>query len=173
MPFTTLKPNGIDLSQTFDFTGTVTGAGGGKLLQVVHATATTGQSSTSSSFVEYTGGNISITPSATSSKVLIQITGTLMVGRNGQARTHGNGKAAIYRGSTDLTIRQEVGQNYGSISNGDQWADHGITYSLIGLDSPNTTSATTYKLYFLSDSSLQAYTPMGQSIQFCAMEIGA
>jgi len=163
--------------QFLKFTGSTTiatgEAGGGKLLQVVHATATTGQSSTSSSFVEYTGGNISITPSATSSKVLIQIAGTLMVGRNGQSRTHGNGKAAIYRGSTDLTIRQEVGQNYGSISNGDQWADHGITYSLIGLDSPNTTSATTYKLYFLSDSSLQAYTPMGQSIQFCAMEIGA
>jgi len=28
MPFTLLKPSGIDLSQTFAFTGTVTGAGG-------------------------------------------------------------------------------------------------------------------------------------------------
>jgi len=34
MAFTLLKPSGIDLSQTFAFTGSVTGAGGGKLLQV-------------------------------------------------------------------------------------------------------------------------------------------
>ena len=34
MAFTLLKPTGIDLSQTFAFTGSVTGAGGGKLLQV-------------------------------------------------------------------------------------------------------------------------------------------
>ena len=34
MPFTTLKPNGIDLSQTFAFTGDVTGDNGGTLEQV-------------------------------------------------------------------------------------------------------------------------------------------
>ena len=34
MPFTKLLPTSIDLAQTFAFTGTVTGAGGGKVLQV-------------------------------------------------------------------------------------------------------------------------------------------
>ena len=34
MPFTKLLPTSIDLAQNFTFTGTVTGAGGGKTLQV-------------------------------------------------------------------------------------------------------------------------------------------
>jgi hypothetical protein len=173
MPFTLLKPDGIDLSQTFDFTGTVSGAGGGKVLQAVHSKAYTGQSSLTTGVVEYTGGNISITPAATSSKILVMINGTMMVGRNGQSQTHGNGRAELYRDSTDLDIQCEVGQNYGSISNGNQWADHGITFNVTGLDSPNTTSSVTYKLYFKGAGNLQGYVPMGGKVTFTAIEIAA
>ena len=67
MAFTLLKPSGIDLSQTFAFTGSVTGAGGGKCLQVVHSS--TDFDSTSSPNLELFSA--SITPSATSSKILI------------------------------------------------------------------------------------------------------
>ena len=38
MPFTTLKPNGIDLSQDFAFTGSVTGDNGGSLVPLTQST---------------------------------------------------------------------------------------------------------------------------------------
>jgi hypothetical protein len=69
MAFTLLKPTGIDLSQTFAFTGSVTGVSGGKIGQVVHTKNTTYRSITSNSFVECI--SVTITPSATSSKILV------------------------------------------------------------------------------------------------------
>ena len=58
--------------------GTVTSATlasgvGGKVLQVISAVKTDRQSSTSDSFVDITGLSASITPSATTSKVLVQV----------------------------------------------------------------------------------------------------
>ena len=70
MPFTTLKPNGIDLSQTFAFTGTVTGAGGGKLLQTQTALFTS-QTAHNSETYSATGYTDQITPSATNSKIFV------------------------------------------------------------------------------------------------------
>ena len=167
------RSRGINLADDFAFSGTITGAGGGKVLQVVQSKATTGQSSTSTGMVEYTGGNVSITPSATSSKVLIIITGSLMVGRNSVSQTHGAARTHVYRDSTDIDITCEIGQNYGSISNGTQWSDHGKTFNNVGLDSPNSTSALTYKLYFRAGGSLLGYVPMGGHITFTALEISA
>ena len=40
MPFTKLLPTSIDLAQNFTFTGTVAGAGGGKVLQVTQSKIT-------------------------------------------------------------------------------------------------------------------------------------
>ena len=57
-----------------DVTGTVAlqgGAGVGKVLQVVQAIKTDAQSTTSTSPVDITGLSISITPSSTSSKILV------------------------------------------------------------------------------------------------------
>ena len=51
MAFTLLKPTGIDLSQTFAFTGSVSGAGGGKILQV--------QTKILNDNVQQTGSNVS------------------------------------------------------------------------------------------------------------------
>ena len=145
----------------------------GKVLQAVQSKTGTGQSSTSSSFVEYTGGNISITPSATSSKVLVMVTGSLFIGRNSISQTYGQGRTKLYRGSTDLDIESSVGHNYGSISNGTTWADHGFAFSNVVLDDPNTQSSVTYKIYFKSDGSLQGYIPFGGKVIFTAMEIAA
>ena len=165
------RARGLKLDDTFAFTGTVSGAGGGKVLQVVQSKSGTGQSSTSSDLVEYTGGSVSITPSATSSKVLVIVTGSMMIGRNSVSQTHGQGRTKLYRGSTDIDIESSVGHNYGSVSNGNQWADHGFAFSNVGLDSPNTTSSTTYKIYFRGDGSLQGYIPFGGKVIFTAMEI--
>ena len=70
MPFTKLLPTSIDLAQNFTFTGTVAGAGGGKVLQVQNQRLTSEFSTTSSSYVD-TGVTKSITPSSTSSKILV------------------------------------------------------------------------------------------------------
>ena len=59
----------------------------GHVIQVVQSNSGTGQTSTSSDFVEYTGGNVSITPSATSSKILVMVT-PLELLLEGRAQTH-------------------------------------------------------------------------------------
>jgi len=74
MAFTLLKPTGIDLSQTFAFTGTVTGAGGGKLLQLVNGKNVGGNQSTTSTSYVATGFTLTMTPTAASSKIRIEYT---------------------------------------------------------------------------------------------------
>jgi hypothetical protein len=112
-------------------------AGGGKVLQVVNVTNSTNTTSASSSFAD-TGLSASITPSSASSKVLV------IVHTAGVGKYSTNSQTAIalklLRGATDLIRFEDIGtytgtavENYiGSIS---------TTY----LDSPATTSSTTYK----------------------------
>ena len=73
MPFTLLKPTGIDLSQTFAFTGSVSGAGGGKVNQIITMSSSSSTVTTASSYSD-TNLTASITPTATNSKILIYIT---------------------------------------------------------------------------------------------------
>ena len=73
MAFTLLKPDGIDLSQTFAFTGSGTGAGGGKVNQMIAMNSASQTTTTGASYVDTTI-TTSITPSATNSKILIYIT---------------------------------------------------------------------------------------------------
>ena len=127
---------------TLDVTGaTVSGLSAGKVLQVVQATKTDTASSTNSTFVS-TGLEASITPSSTSNKVLVMISSS-----HGQAADMAlalqlnRDSTAIFLGDTaGSRTRTSVGTNYQDIS-GD------IHNSVINyLDSPSTTSATTYKL---------------------------
>jgi len=64
------RSRGINLADTFAFSGTVSGAGGGKIGQVIEADVTTATTITSTSWVDV-NLEVTITPSATSSKVLI------------------------------------------------------------------------------------------------------
>jgi hypothetical protein len=124
---------------------------GGKVLQAVMGTNTNSNSTTSSSM---TSGiiNASITPSATSSKVLVHITGAMR-----------NGIFNIFRGSSDLG----GGQGFGE-TNGDE------TISAIHyLDSPSTTSAVTYTGYFKTHGSGTAYFGRGGYTVITLLEIGA
>ena len=60
-----LKPNGIDLAQNFTFTGTVAGAGGGKLLQTQSVTTNGRTTISSGSFTGINGLEDTITPAST------------------------------------------------------------------------------------------------------------
>ena len=72
MPFTLLKPDGIDLSQTFAFTGSVSGAGGGKVNQVIEGDVTTSTTITSTTYVDV-NLEATITPSNSNSKILVLV----------------------------------------------------------------------------------------------------
>jgi hypothetical protein len=100
MPFTLLKPDGIDLSQTFAFTGSVTGAGGGKVLQVINKTDATYQATSGSSFAD-TSLQQAITPSSTSSKILIIV----------------EQKAVKASGNTGVKMRLNRGLNEANVLN--------------------------------------------------------
>ena len=112
---------------------------GGKVLQVVTATDSTGRSTTSTSFV--TGSNtmsVNITPSSTSSKIYINVTGNIY-----QATAAKYAVATIKRGSTDLGAANNKGlTNIYTSSSG----DGGDSLSLSVLDSPSSTSQITYQV---------------------------
>ena len=126
MPFTLLKPDGIDLSQTFAFTGSVTGAGGGKIGQVQSTTLATEQSSTSDSFID-TNLTVNITPSSSSNKVLVMVA-------HGMGYT-ASGTESRFKLLRDSTNIDEYIVNLGLSGSGGGSA---INY----LDTPNTTSLT-------------------------------
>ena len=138
-------------------------AGGGKLLQVVAATYATETQSTTSTYVD-TGLTATITPSSATSKVLVIMT------QNGVAK---NGDTAVnlrlVRGATTLA---QIGVLLLSTSTSLYQEGNGnIAY----LDSPATTSATTYKTTFNSGSNISFTRVQNNSSvsSIILMEIGA
>ena len=107
---------------------------GGSILQIIAVNGREADHYTNgSSLTQVSDSSISITPSSASSRIWVQW----------QVTTHqsGNSVGALhaYRGSTD------IGNVYGCRSNGGGY--HDKTTTLVVLDHPNTTSATTYSLY--------------------------
>lgn len=116
---------------------------GGKIAQVVSSVITTSSSSTSTSFVDVSGFSLSITPTNASSKVLVLIAGCFGASYTGD--NSGQFDIQLVRGSTSILApgRNNWWETTGSASRIFQ-----TTVPLIYLDSPATTSATTYKLQF-------------------------
>jgi len=121
--------------ETVNVSGTA-GTGFGKILQVVNTTGTTQRSTNSTSFTG-PGYSVSITPSSTSSKILI------MFSSMGYADTTGQGSIyTLYRDSTNLGD-----STYGlcMFRNGGNNLEYGLSAQVF--DSPSTTSAITYGIY--------------------------
>ena len=116
-------------------------AGGGKVLQVVSATTTTEVQSTSSTYAS-TGISASITPSSATSKVLVLVSTTV-----GKDNGSSNNRASfrLRRASTTVLSAINVGYTVG------QTFEMIVAYAASYLDSPATTSATTYTLEFNSE----------------------
>jgi hypothetical protein len=145
-------------------------AGGGKILQVVNTTLTSGNFTTSStSFVDVTGLSVSITPAATGSRIMVFLTATC----SATASSGGNVdmRFALVRGSTTITeARFDLENNTGSSTS------LGLPITLHYVDSPSTTSSTTYKVQvryvnFSSSVTVQANTT--NKAMLTVMEIGA
>jgi hypothetical protein len=127
----------------------------GSVLQVVNATYSTLASSTSSTYAD-TGLSASITPKFSTSKILV------MIGAAGCAKQTGNTGVGlrILRGSTTI-LNFEGGICYSGNSN-----YLSASASTSYLDSPATTSATTYKLQFNSINNVSiAYVNDGNGNQ--------
>jgi hypothetical protein len=112
--------------------------GGGKVLQVVNATTTTSTTVASTTYTDSTL-TATITPSATNSKILVIYSQTLDAERSAVGVS---GAVQLVRGSTSI---QDLGATLGINVSGTTFVALGSTITSSCLDSPNTTSATTYK----------------------------
>jgi nitrate reductase alpha subunit len=116
---------------------------GQSVLQVVSATYNTSTSTTSTSYIT-TGLTASITPQSTNSKILIMAAVPMYV-----AGGVASGLLTVYRGATNLALTSGAtqlafAQNYNSST------ANASNTNLFFLDSPATTSSTTYTIYFSS-----------------------
>ena len=117
----------------------------GSVLQVIQSTSTSQFTTTSATPVD-AGFSATITPKFSSSKILVLMTG------NGAILSSGvNWYLYIYRNTTPTGYVNAV--EYNGISSGTL----GVGFSLNYLDSPATTSATTYRLYVNSNGSASGY----------------
>ena len=119
---------------------------GGKILQVINSIKTDTQSTgASSNFVDITGLSVAITPTSSSNKILICC--NITAGHSGTGNVFGfrlmRGSTAIAVGDADGNRRQWTFGEMTAYSN-----TNNTTRNVAGtfLDSPSTTSATTYKL---------------------------
>jgi len=131
----------IDGTNGLTYPNSTVQASAGVVLQVVNATYGTQVSSATASFVD-TGLTATITPKFATSKILI------IINQNGCWKTSANtGNAHDIK----LVGGNTGGQLFaGALSETDSAINNSVTASFSYLDSPATTSATTYKTQFQS-----------------------
>ena len=127
-------------------------AGGGKVLQVVSAQTTSGANIATTSLTD-TNITATITPTSASSKILVIVDGKARVQRTGGTFTAGYG-GVLLRGSTTIQDFKTRSMAYVEISASSSGGNNRLmdTFSTNYLDSPATTSATTYKLQSAMES---------------------
>jgi len=151
---------------------------GGKVLQVQYTAMLGGFAVSGTGLSDVTGYNVAITPSATSSKILV------MANFSGQQGDYGGG-FRLYRGTTFISSPTAASNR--TLTHTSSYNAQGnatTTYSLCILDEPSTTSATTYKIVVnaLSNTSYKVNESIDDSnstdrprtiATITAMEIGA
>lgn len=118
----------------------------GGILQVVSTTKKDTYSQTSTSYTEVTGLTATITPTSTSSKILVMV--GVLAGYNDGGTSSRRAGFSIFRGSTNLIDPTSPGSRLGGMveimENVQAYGSTNIGFSF--LDSPATTSATTYSV---------------------------
>lgn len=142
---------------------------GGKVLQVVTATSETAGGTTSTSFVSYMSANI--TPSSTSSKILLLFSAPL-------GYEDFRGGSSFYHFSTFFRDSTDLGRSNGNGITGTY--QFGVSYNdfplnnggMHLLDSPNTTSQISYSVrHRVNTSSASATMNLDGVAHFTLMEI--
>jgi hypothetical protein len=155
-----------------------TPAAGGKVLQVVTATSTTETSIASTSFVD-TNLSVTITPTLATSKVMILISQNVYISSGSEA--YSSSGYRLMRDATSIfdasgLYKQAVGIYGETLSNPKNMTI--VTYFPVSyLDSPSTTSATTYKTQMNMSSTAGSRYSAAQNANsvssIIALEIGA
>ena len=119
----------------------------GMIIQMVSASFNTQAYTTSTSFVT-SGHTVTITPKFSNSKILISHKGTVYnEGQNlHQYRT-------VYRGGSALSGNEGFTLHSAGEGTNGRWSSMGFDY----LDSPATTSSTTYTMYYRASSGSNSY----------------
>ena len=142
--------------------------GGGKLLQIVSAVSTSSTSFAGTSWVDVAGSSIAITPSATTSKILLHFS------TGGMAYDTCNGINILINSSEDGDIVEMTRWGYDGTAD---WES--VPISVHHLDSPASTSEITYKLRARtdavksSDRAMLNYGSQTAGLNVTAIEIGA
>jgi hypothetical protein len=151
---------------------TPSAGGGGKVLQVVQATYSTSTTVASTSYTD-TGLSLSITPTASTSKVLVFVNQSTQYYRNAQDMGFG---IRLLRGATSLFTSGIASAGYTNITGGNG-VEVNTMYPLTYLDSPATTSSTTYKVqgaaYTTANGGAAGFQPGNTVSIITLMEIGA
>jgi hypothetical protein len=154
----TVSSTGLAMASGKTLTGDAVSSG--KILQVLQATKTDTFSTNSTTFVDITDMAVTITPSSTSSKILVF--NQLQAGTTG----HGTIKTVRTVGGTTSDIL--VGDADGNRSRGNSkiyistWNPTTCVAQL--LDSPNTTSAVTYKVQCAVPHSASYYIYVNRAV---------
>jgi len=120
--------------------GIPAGASGGGIIQVVSVESTTNGSTNSTTFIDFPGLTATITPRSTSSKILVNVCMVVCHQDLYSAYTR------LLRGSTKILPNGTGTESYAySLRTSGNGYDSPVT-TLTYLDSPATTSATTYKV---------------------------
>jgi len=107
-------------------------------VQVVTTNKTDNFSTSSATYVDVTGVSVSITPTSATNKVLVIVQGIVTDEAGGSG-----GRMNLLRGSTNIA------QSTGATNNQTLPIEAGLNgnpFSIVFVDSPATTSATTYKI---------------------------
>lgn len=188
MPYGTLAVDSITPTSNLAITGNMTVSGNvtptgiifnssgrpmlnqtGGILQVVQTTKLDSFSTTSTSFVDLTGMSVTITPSSSSSRILLFV--YMWAGQSGYNSVQVN----LLRGSTN--IFQPSSGSYPATSFATITASNDAAIcSFMYVDSPATTSSTTYKLQCRTNAGTLSFNVRGDSgsttpASFIAMEI--
>ena len=150
--------------------------GGGKVLQVVQVSYSTEYTNTGNTYTD-TGLSASITPSASNSKILVMVNQQTWSKR--QTNNSGGAALKLLRGATDIYVPapSKYELQYSEINNATGSVEIAAMISLCYLDSPSTTSSTTYKTQ--GSSAVTTSTPTVKCQQGSAistitlLEIGA
>lgn len=131
----------------------------GSVLQVISSTYAVQTSSSSATYVT-SGAAVTITPRSTSSRILILVDGMLEMTQGGQVAN-----TTIYRSGTDLTNSTSI--YYLSTGNFNIPVSHNF------VDSPNTTAARTYTLFFRRSGGAGSINiqPSGSKTNITAIEV--
>ncbi len=145
----------------------------GSVLQVVSTTKTNVFSSSSSVYVDVTGLSVSITPSSATSNIFIMVTSSYTNSSVGQPLY-----INLLRNSTNISQPSTSPAFFATAVPYVNQADIQVPWSLSFVDSPATTSATTYKIQAKSGGTWyvnggRSYNDFAQTSSITVMEIAA